>query len=160
MSHILFRSLWNLPKVSKECLNLNKRKYFWNNKKIYLSKSKLFYIFVIEDREVHTTLDNRVRRINSTRCIKKKHFEVFHCVWAAWVYTVLLTQILLAPVQPQLAPAFLFVLSNVFKDPMALRTHVHSFSTNLVWLGSLSLVVWSWHFFKCFWLWPTIRKTF
>jgi len=42
-------------------------------KKIYLDKSKLLYILLIWNREIHTILDNRLRRTNRTRCIKEEH---------------------------------------------------------------------------------------
>lgn len=97
-----------------------------------------------------STLDNRIRRAHSTRCIKKGCFWSVSC-WASGVCTVTLAAILCLPVQPCLTPVrFLFVLNNVSKTLTVVERLVQSFCPSLVCLGSLALLVWSWHFYTFF----------
>lgn len=87
VSYPVLKSLWNVHKFTNDCLKLNERKCCWNKKYIYLSKSKLLYILLMGNREMHTILDNRIRRTNRTRCIKKERLWSFYGVSCTSVFS-------------------------------------------------------------------------
>lgn len=87
VSYPVLKSLWNVHKFTNDCLKLNERKCCWNKKYIYLSKSKLLYILLTGNREMHTILDNRIRRTNRASCIKKERLWSFYGVSCTSVFS-------------------------------------------------------------------------